>query len=203
MCRQFRVPRAADVHGSRTASECVACASHVPPLGLTEFLSLARVDAVVVMSVSFRSKVPVVDRSSGGPPSFRLAAGCDLAWLAEVLDEGLDHVDRRREDDRRRLRAAELEQRLQVAELPSLSRKRGCQASETSRPIGKTAAYGRSSAAAAAAVSACTHPTRSQRLPAASCNQATASSGSATSAGTRVSKTTTATGFTYALSEAK
>ena len=48
--------------------------------------------------------------------SSRRCSGYEL-WLLGPLEERLDDVDRRREDDRRRWRAADLEQRLQVAQL--------------------------------------------------------------------------------------
>ena len=65
-----------------------------------------------------------------------LACPCSVA-----LDQGRDQVDRRREDDRRRVRRADLEQRLQVAELdrdrlrlPSPPRRRAAAPRPGTRP---------------------------------------------------------------------
>ena len=55
------------------------------------------------------------DHSDAARPG--LVSGARRSVGRRALDERLDQVDRRREDDRRRLRRAELEQRLQVAEL--------------------------------------------------------------------------------------
>src|SRR3954471_13923806 len=85
---------------------------------------LIRARIAVAVKAAIPAATPSVARgprrrplTSGRLALFGLGRGSDRARLGGSLEERLDQVDRCREDDRRRVGAADLEQRLQVAEL--------------------------------------------------------------------------------------